>query len=50
MAENHEKDRKQKQTKQQPGPRPGLKTAGQENEDSPSHQTHGNTDSNTHDT
>ena len=38
MAETHEKDRHQKQTKQtkQLGSRSGLKTASQENKDSPS--------------
>jgi hypothetical protein len=56
MAEAHEKDRKQKQTKQtkqtkQQGSRPGLKTASQQNKDSPSSsQMYGNTDENTHDT
>jgi hypothetical protein len=53
MAEDHEKDRNQKQTKQtkQQGSRPGLKTASQQNKDSPSSsQMYGNTDENTHDT
>jgi len=53
MAETHEKDRNQKQTKQtkQQVSRPGLKTASQENKDSPSSsQMSGNTDQNTHDT
>jgi hypothetical protein len=53
MAETHEKDRKQKQTKQtkQHDPRSGLKTASQENKDSPSSsQIRRNTDENTDDT
>jgi len=51
MAETHEKDRHQKQTKQtkQQGLRPGLKAASQENKDSPSSsQIRGNTDQNAH--
>jgi hypothetical protein len=53
MAETHENDRNQKQTKQtkQQGSRSGLKTASQENKDSPSSsQIRRNTDENTHDT
>jgi hypothetical protein len=52
MAETQEKDRNQKQTKhtKQQGSRPSLKTAGQENKDSPSSsRKYGNTDENTHD-
>jgi hypothetical protein len=53
MAETHDKDRNQKQTKQtkQHDQRSGLKTASQQNKDSPSSgQIRGDTDENTHDT
>jgi hypothetical protein len=53
MAETHEKSRNQKQPKQtkQQASRPDLKTASQENKDSPSSgQKYGNPDKNTHDT
>lgn len=53
MTENHERDRNQKQPtqKKQQGSRPGLKTASQQNKDSPSSsRMYGNTDENIHDT